>query len=797
MFKNYLQVTWRNLAVNKAFSFINIAGLAVGLASFIIILLYLNYQLSYDQWSPELKKVYRVSMNEHGDFSDRTPAPLGALLVQKYPNAEAATSIQSAGDFEILLSTGDKKIYQKNIVTVDSNFLKVFPYQLTKGDALNALNKPNAILISEELSQKLFGNDNPIGQPVKVYNVLNCMVTGVIKKPAGPAHIPVEMLMRDLSWKQNNFWENFSFQTYVKVRHTETDVRIENAINQVFYNERLKKTTRSFEAYQNSGQATSLFIDAVPNIYNFPKHGQSNFKVASILLALAVLLLLAGAINFSNLSIAQSMKRAKEVGVRKVLGSARGQLIVQFMMETGVQCFISLSIATLLVYISLPYINSSFNLQLGFWHQGGSASLVIQIILCLLIVTLLSGLYPSLFLSRYNTTKVLKGDYSSGSKGTLLRNVLIVVQFMVSVFFITAVIAIRSQMVYMQSSDKGFSGEQVMRLQASQQTRENGFEHTRQTLLALPGVSYVAKTTKVPGDRLFTDTSTVEFKYSGTIYRMASVKVSKDYFNTLQIPLLQGRGFTDEPADQNTRSAILNESAVKKLRLADPVGKTIFFPSCDSIPVQVVGVLKDFHELGFEMAVQPEVYTIGNQACMFQSGGGILVKINGKQLQSSVAAIEKAWKMIEPGFPIRYSFVDENFQQLFNSYAQLQTIITFFGIVALVISIVGLFALTAFFTRRRTKEIGVRKVLGASVTQLTALLSRQFVYLVGIAIVLTTPLAWWAVHKWLQTFAYRIETSWWMFLVSGITALLIAVITISFQSIKAAIANPAKSLRSE
>ncbi|SDD34871.1 putative ABC transport system permease protein [Mucilaginibacter pineti] len=797
MFKNYLQVIWRNLARNKAFSFINISGLAIGLASFIIILLYLNYQLSYDQWSPELKKVYRVSMKEGDDFSDRTPAPLSALLVQKYPNAEAATALQSAGDFEILLSAGDKKIYQKNIVTVDSNFLKVFPYQLTKGDALTALNKPNAILITEELSKKLFGDADPIGQPVKVYNAVNCMVTGVIKKPAGPAHMPVEMLMRDPYGKQNNFWGNLSFQTYIKVRHTETDARIENTINRIFYSERLKKDNRSFEAYQRSAQATSLFIDAVPSIYNFPKHGSSNFTVASVLLALAVLLLLAGAINFSNLSIAQSMKRAKEVGVRKVLGSARGQLVVQFMMETGVQCLISLSIAILLVYISLPYINSSFNLQLGFWHKDGSASLVIQIALCLLIVTLLSGLYPSLFLSRYNTTNVLKGDYSSGTKGTLLRNVLIVVQFMVAVFFITAIIAIRSQMLYMQSRDKGFSGEQVMRIQAGQQTRENGFESMRQAMLRLPGVSYVAKTTKVPGDHLFTDTSTVGFKYSGTIYRMASVKISKDYFNTLQIPLMQGRGFTDAPPDQNTRSAILNESAVKKLKLSDPVGKTIFFPSCDSIPVQVVGVVKDFHEFGFEMAVQPEVYTMGNQACMFQSGGGIIVKINGKQLQSSVVAIEKAWKTIEPEFPIRYSFVDDNFQLLFNSYSQLQTIITFFGIVALVISIVGLFALTAFFTRQRTKEIGVRKVLGASVVQLTALLSWQFVYLVGISILLTTPIAWWAVHKWLQTFVYRIETSWWMFLVSGITALLIAVITISFQSIKAALANPVKSLRSE
>lgn len=771
-------------------------GLAAGLASFVIILLYLNYELSYDSWSPEMKKVYRVSIQYHQDFLTNTPAPLASLLAQNYPNAEAATMLQSSGDFELLVAAGDKKIYQKNIVTVDSCFLKVFPYRLTEGNAVTALNQPNTAVIGQELSHKLFGDKNPVGKTLKLYNAAVYVVTGVLQSPSGPTHLPVEVLIRDPNGKQNT-WGNFSYQTYIKLRHPETDAQIEDAINRVYYAGHLKTDNRSYTVYRNNPQATVLFVDAASKIYNFPKHGSSNFRIASVLLLLAVLLLVAGAINFSNLAIAQSMRRAKEVGVRKVLGSGRGQLVFQFMTETALQCLVSSGLAILAVGVVLSYINSSFNIHLTFWQQDGTLSLLLQIALCLVAVTILAGLYPSLFLSQFNTTKVLKGDYSSGTKGRLLRNGLIVIQFMVSVFFITAILVIRAQMHYMETKDKGFSGEQVMRIEATQQTRDAGFDVMQQTLLSLPGVSAVSKTTKVPGDHLFIDTNTISFKYAGKPFRMASVKVSKDYFRTLHIALLKGRGFTNETGDQHTRTAIINESAAGKLGLADPVGKVIYFPGCDSIPVQVIGVVRDFNESGFEMTIQPEVYTIGNNACMFQSGGAILVKIAGKQAGGSIAAIEQAWKKIEPDFPMRYTFLDENFQALFSSYARLQKIITFFGGVALVISITGLFALTAFFIRRRTKEIGIRKVMGASAAQLTSLLSREFIYLVGLAVIITTPVSWWCVQQWLQTFAYRAELSAWLFLGAGCLSLVVAVITIGFQSIRAATRNPVNSLRRE
>ncbi|MEO6000859.1 MAG: ABC transporter permease [Chitinophagaceae bacterium] len=796
MFKNYFKIAWRNLSKSKAYSAINIFGLAAGLSSFIIILLYLNYELSYDKWDASLKKVYRISLNLNNDIYPGTQAPLASFLKEKYPNVEAATATMPGGDYEVLLSTDNKTIYQKGMVTVDSLFLKVFPYKLVEGNAATALNQPNAVIISEELSGKLFGNEDPLGKTIKMYNSLVGVITGVMKKPSGPSHLNVEMLVRDIYERENKHWENYSYQTYVKLNNTVSEKKLEDDINRLYYNERLKKDNKSFEDYKKAGQLTSLFIDAVPNIHNFPKHGSSNFKTVSILLILAVLLLLAGAINFSNLAIARSMSRAKEVGVRKVLGSARKQLILQFMSETALQCLISLCIAALMVFIALPYINSSFNIKLNFWQQDNTVFVIAQIALCLLIVTLLSGLYPSLFLSRFNTTKVLKGDYSSGQKGRLFRNSLIVVQFMVSAFFIVATLVISSQMHYMQTKDKGFSDAQVMRIMTTQKTREAGFSTTKNTLLSVSGVSQVAKTTKVPGDKVL-DTSTFNFKYEGKEFRLASVKISTDYFNTLHVPLVQGRLFTDDNADQNTRTAIINEAGAEKLHLDNPIGKFISFAHCDSVPVEIVGVVKNFNVLGYENEVQPMVYTIGNKACLYQSGGAILVKLNSNHMQQSVADIEQAWKNIEPGFPIRYSFLDDNFQQLFLSYVRLQKVIGFFAVIAILISAMGLFALTAFFTKQRTKEIGVRKILGASVTHLVSLLSKELISLVLLSVLIITPVAWWAMHKWLQTFAYRINISWWMFIAAGGATVCIALLTVSFQAIKAAIVNPVKNLRTE
>jgi putative ABC transport system permease protein len=335
-----------------------------------------------------------------------------------------------------------------------------------------------------------------------------------------------------------------------------------------------------------------------------------------------------------------------------------------------------------------------------------------------------------------------------------------------------------------------------LRLQTTQKTRDKDFDLTRNLLLGVPGVQYVSKTTSVPGDGSL-DTMTVAFKTAGEEHRLSSVKVSTDYFKTLDIGLVQGRSFNDSYSDQNTRTAVINESAVKRMSLKNPIGSFITFFSCDSVPVQIVGVVKDFNVLGFENSVLPTVFTIGNKACRFQSGGAVLIKLNSNQLNNTIAAIEQKWKEIEPDFPIKYSFLDENFQKLFSSHIRLQKVISFFAAAAILISVIGLFALTAFLVSQRSKEISIRKVLGAEFSHLTSLLSRDFIKLVLLAVVIATPLGWWACNEWLQTFAYRINMNWMIFLIAALVIIGIAILTIGVQVIKATVANPVKSLKTE
>ncbi len=796
MLKHFFRISFRNISKNRVYSAINIAGLSTGLAGFIIVLLYLNYELSYDTWSPELKKMYKISARTDEEVLEQTPAPLARFLASNAPGIEAATKVQSAGEFEVPLSAGDTRIYGKGSIEVDSLFLKVFPYKIISGDAATALNKPNAILITQELSQQLFGSSNPIGKTIRIFNSFDTEVTAVIESPKGPSHLNVQFAWRSPYEKGNEHWNNRSYTTYVKTKQAQPATKLEAAINPVYYDNQLKQGTQTFADFRAAGHQAGLFADPVGRLHNFPSHGSSQFPTVTVLVVLAFLLLVAGAINFSNLSIAASIRRAKEVGIRKTLGSTKRQLLGQFLGETALQCLMSLILALVAVKIILPYFARTFNIELSLFDATNGWSIALQVGICLVLVILLSGLYPALFLSVLNTTRVLKGEYSRGNKGRNFRNALIVVQFAVAAFFVFGTLVINRQIRYMQTRDKGFNGEQVMRIQAMQGTRDAKFETTRTTLMQLPGVEQVAKTTEVPGDAN-SDTSTYSFRFESGTRRLASVKVSNDYFSTLRIGLVKGRLFDERYADQHTRSVILNESAAKQLGTGDMIGKTIYFAGCDTVPLQVIGVVRDFLVQGLEHAVQPVAYTIGNNACMFQSGGALLVKINAKQVTASIAAIQQAWKKIEPDLPIRYTFLDDNFARLFASYLRLQTIISLFTLIAILISVIGLFAMTAYLTGQRNKEIGVRKVLGASVTNIATMLSKDFVRLVVVATLIATPLGYWATSEWLQTFAYRIPLSWWLFAISGLAVLLIALITIGLQTLKAAMANPVKSLRSE
>lgn len=797
MFKNYTKIAWRNLRNNKWYSAINIIGLGVGLASFILVLLFLNYELSYDRWHPELEKVYKLGLEDKAGiaWNGATPEPLGRLITDKYNNAEAATRISGAGAYEILVAANDKKIYQKGLTEVDSLFFKVFPYQLSSGNINTVLNAPNAAVITKAVSEKLFGHENPIGQTIKLYGRLEVVVTGVMQSPDQPSALNMQVLFRSPYEKSNNHWQNFSYQTFIKIKKAVTSEVLETAINNIYYNDQLKADNLTYRQYLEKENKTLVFSEKLSALHNFPKSGGGNFKTIVVLLVLSFLLLVAGAVNFSNLSIATSIKRAKEVGIRKVLGGRRKQLFWQFMGEAILSCSISLCIAALLVVALMSWFKQEFNIQFSIWGSN-IPYFILQIALCIITVILLSGLYPSVFLSRFNTSKILKGNYSQGKSGLKLRNSLLVLQFTLSAFFVFAVIVISSQVHYMQTKDKGFSGSQIVRIEAQQGARDEGFDRTRAALLSIPGVELVSKTTLVPGDAEV-DTILNDYTFNGQTIKMTTVKVSADYFKTVGTPVLKGRDFNDSYADQNTRSIILNETAAGLWGDQKAIGSFVGMPYCDSVKAQVVGITKDINVQDMANAVRPIAYSINNGACGYLSGGALLAKLSGNNLSQTISNIENTWKQIEPEVPIRYSFLDENFQSIFKTYYTIQNTISFFALVAILISAMGLFALTAYIIKERTKEIGIRKVLGAGVGDVLMLVGRNFLKLVIVALLIAIPISWLAATKWLQTFAYRIHLNWLMAAATVFSIAVIVLVTIGTQAVKAAIANPVKSLKTE
>ena len=797
MLKNYLKIAFRNILKNKWFSAINILGLAAGLASFIIVLLFLNYELSYDSWDDSLKQVYKLSSKKGLDISETTPAPLATLLMEEHPEITHASIVQSSGDYEVQLDARDKTIFQKGITSVDSNFFDIFPFHFIQGSRENALQEPNTVVISEALAKKLFDDIDPIGESIKIYNALECKIVGVIRLPATPSHLNPHLILRDPFLERNIFWENYSYETYVRTVSPVDQEYLDTTINRLYYDERVDSGSLDFDEYLKSSEYLKFYSDAVPQIHNYPKYGSSNIKTIQSLFLLAILLLVAGAINFSNLTVAKSLGRNKEAGIRKVLGSGRRHIIFQLMIETAVQCIIGLVLAIAAVQMFVPFIHSVFGLELSLWGLSNTAPYAVwsQLALCLLGVIVLSGIYPALALSKFSVVEVLKGVVTKGQKGMVFRNVLIVVQFIVTGFFITTIAVVSKQLYFMQERNKGFNEAQVMRLEVPQNIREEGFDNLKDKLTALAGVEYVSKTTQVPGDKL-TDSTTTTFVVDGSKKRFTSVKVSTDYFKTLGVGIIDGRDFNNRVADQKTQNVILNESAAKRIAAQSVLGKTVFYEGCE-IPMRIIGVVNDFNVMGLETPIQPTAFNIGNEACRYQSGGAVLIKLNTGNPKTVIASIEEVWKELVPTVPIRYSFLDANFESLLITYFRLQKVIVFFGAIAILISLIGLFSLTTFLTHRRTKEIGIRRILGANVMAITTLVGKDFLILVGIATLMAIPVGWWAIRQWMQSFAYQVEIGPGLYGLVFIGILTMTCITVGFQAIRAAKIDPVKSLRTE
>ncbi|MFD1145220.1 ABC transporter permease [Larkinella insperata] len=802
MLKNYLKIAWRNLLRNRVFSAINIIGLAVGMAACILIMLFVTYENSFD--GIHQKNIYRLDEVQKfpGMVAPQNVAlsmfPMGPTLVKEYPEIRSFVRVRP---FEKApLTYGNKKIIVPQMLWADSSFLQLFDYKLIKGDKASILKNPGSVVLTEERARAFFGNDDPIGKTLVVYDsdTTHFKVTGVLENTPKNSHLQFDGLFSFNTFAKADFMNNWGgnwLVTYLELADNADVASLEKKFP-AFLKKHIKNEGWKFyelflqplrDVHANSTNITHDYL-------NFHKFDRTYTYIFSVI---ALIVLLIACINFMNLSTAKSAGRAKEVGIRKSVGAERTQLSFQFIGESILLSFISLFFALVLVKLFLPYVNdlSQRSLELSLF----SNPLLLLLFFAFAVgIGILSGIYPAFFLSSFQPVKVLKGVLEAGRAKGSFRNVLVIGQFTGAVFLIIATAFVVKQLQYMQQQDPGFTREQVMVIPLNALTNPK-YDALKQELLNSPLITAVTGSQQRLGNNLHQ--TGVRFHGDGPVREMATsqVIVDPDYLTLYKIPILYGRNFTKDSQTDNGKAYIINETLAKELLKDQPkatmqslIGRNFGFGGLDALG-RIVGIAKDFNFNSLHHKI--ETLCIFNQKDWGYSE--LSVRINGKSAPAAVAHVQSVWKKIAPDQPFDYTFLDEHFAELYRADGQVSEIVGILASLAILISCLGLFGLASFSAERRVKEIGIRKVLGASVGGIVALLSRDFLKLVLAAILIASPIAWYAIHTWLQDFAYRITIDWWVFALAGALAILIALLTVSYQSIRAALTNPVKSLRSE
>ena len=802
MLKNYFKIALRNLWKNKVYSAINIAGLAIGIAACIMIMLFVLYERSFDNL--HTKNIYRL--NEVQKFPGMVASqkvglsmfPMGPTLKNEFPEIKNFTRVRWQEKYQ--MTFGEKHIYLPHTYFVDSTFLKIFDYPLIKGNRATVLEKPYSAILTEATAQKLFGNNDPMGKTITHYagDTTSFVVTGIMKDIPENSQQQFDALFTFSSiykpWMFTNWGGNW-LDTYLELAPNTNTAALEKKFPAY-----LKKymtaagNTDGWKFYElfllplrevHSG-ATDIGLDYL-NYQKFDK------KYTNIFFAIGLVVLLIACINFMNLSTARSAERAKEVGIRKTIGARRWQLSAQFISESVILSLIALLLAVILVKLFLPSVNSLSQRHLVFTFFTDVRTFM-AIVGGTVVVGILAGLYPAAYLSSFVPVKVLKGSAGSGSNKSMIRNILVVGQFASAIFLMIATIFTVKQLNFMQAHDAGFNREQVVTIPLDAITYKK-FDLVKQQLLANTLVQGVTGAQDVLGSHL--DQSGISFWGDGPKRDLTSTQliVDHDYLSMFKIQVILGKNFSTDLA-QNGKEYIINEALAKELSKDNPkapisslLGKHFGYDSLGTI----VGIAKDFNFNSLHYKI--ETMFIYNQKNWGYSS--MSVKINGARAANAIPFIQSVWKDNFPDHPFEYQFLDEHFADVYRADTQVSSVVAVLATLAIIISCLGLFGLASYSAERRIKEVGIRKVLGASVQNITTMLSRDFLKYVLVATIIAWPLAWFAVHKWLQDYAYRVDISWWIFVVAGLIACLIALGTISFQAIKAATANPVTSLRSE
>ncbi len=824
MIKNYFKIAWRNLTRNKVSSIINISGLAIGLACVLFIGMYVKDELSYDRFFKDNDHIFRVNldgkMGNEEFLLGHTPPPVGAALKSNFSEVESYARIYKPNNEIIYFeSNGQKKsLTEKNLLAVDSNFLQVLNYPLVAGDAATCLSGVNSVVLTERAAKKYFGDASPIGKTLVFDEYAKPFtVTAVLKDIPAQSSLQFDMLqstesippVKHFNWS----WVWLQMGTYVKLKpNVAVDVasmkRLESKfpamVNQQAASA-FKRIGQPWDEFKKKGGHWDLHLQPIADLHlrsvnvGTRYFNQSDIKYVYIFSAIALFIILLACINFMNLSTAQAARRAKEVGIRKVLGSARKQLIGQFMAEAFLYCLFSAFVAVVIVALALPAFNQlsekclSINVLFSIEAIAGIGALVV-------ITALLAGSYPAFFLTSLKPVSILKGSgIFKDSSGFLMRNALVIFQFTVSTVLIICTLIVYKQLNYTQTKDLGFNKENVLIIQNAERLGQSE-ESLRQELLRLPEISNATIATGIPTQNKFADTYIPELEPGNTKsgennILLASFIVDEAFAPTLGLKMANGRNFSKEFAD--SASVVINEAAAKQIGWKNPIGKTMTYPGGNNQQFKVVGVVKDFNVESLHQSVPPFALFYKTSKTYSSYTSYITVRIKPGDYAATIAAIQTKWKSFMPDTPFEYSFLDAEFDSLYRADQTIGKVFSVFTFLSLTVACLGLLGLAIYTAQRRTKEIGIRKVLGASIENVVTMLSKDFLKLVIAASIISFPIAWYAMDKWLQDFAYRTPVSWWIFsLAAGIT-LVIALATISFQSIKAALTNPINSLRNE
>jgi putative ABC transport system permease protein len=799
MFKNYLKTAWRNLWKNKVFSGLNIVGLAIGMAACIVIMLFVFYERSFDRMHS--KNIYRLNevQSFEGMVAPQNVAlsmfPMGPTLKAEFPEVKNFTRLDDFTD--VPLTWEGKKVYMPRMLWTDSTFLQIFDFPLLKGDRNKFLDKPNSIALTQESATKLFGNVDPMGKTVMFYgrDTISFIVTGILGNTPRNSHLQFDGLfslntVTNAESMQN--WGGNWLITYLELEKGTDIAALEKKFPDYLKRHMSDENWKNYKLFlQPLKDVHSGSVNITHDYLNFQKFDSSYTYIFSVI---ALIVLVIACINFMNLSTARSAGRAREVGVRKSIGAGRLQLAAQFVGESIMLTLISLVLAIIFVKLLLPYVSNLSKREIDFPFTD--PQLILIVLAGTVAVGAVSGLYPAAYLSSFEPTKVLKGSPQTGRNKSIFRNVLVVGQFTAAIFLMIATVFALRQLRFMQQKDPGFNREQVMVIPLNDRANRQ-YQAMKQELLKNSLITAVSASQQRLGNNLHQ--TGMRFKGDGPERSLTSsqVIVDPDFLTLYKIPLVAGRNFSKE--DNHARSYIINETLAKELLKDNPkasmqslIGARFGFGWMDSA-CTIVGVAKDFNFNSLH-------HKIETLSIVAQSEWGfeeLSVRINGSKSREAIAHIQATWNKFVPETPFEYVFLDDHFKTLYEADMQVSEIVGALATLAIIISCLGLFGLASYSAERRIKEIGIRKVLGASVQNVVAMLSGNFLKLVLIANLIAWPVAWYALDRWLTDFAYRVEINWWVFVLAGVAALLIALLTVSFQAIRAALSNPVKSLRTE